>query len=109
MRRGRAEQKDALLSNTLQSPVDPCTINLTRVPLLAILDMPDAPTLTPAKKLILVIGATGAQGTHVIDKFLEPSEDGRPSPYAIRALTRDRTHRRALELAAKGVELVAGA
>ncbi|KAI5829995.1 NAD(P)-binding protein [Schizophyllum commune Tattone D] len=70
--------------------------------------MPDTPTLTPAKKLILVIGATGAQGTHVIDKLLEPYEDGRPSPYAIRALTRDPTHRRASDLEAKGVEIMEG-
>ncbi|KAL1687243.1 hypothetical protein GGG16DRAFT_128131 [Schizophyllum commune] len=70
--------------------------------------MPDTPTLTPAKKVILVIGATGAQGTHVIDKLLEPYEDGRPSPYAIRALTRDPIHRRASDLETKGVELVEG-
>ena len=61
------------------------------------------------KKLILVIGATGAQGIPVIDALLAPSADGSPSHYAIRALTRDPTSRRAKELAAKGVELFKGA
>ncbi len=60
------------------------------------------------KKLILVIGATGAQGIAVIDKLLEPAADGAPSPYAVRALTRDPSSRRAKELAGKGVELVKG-
>ncbi|PCH36839.1 NAD(P)-binding protein [Wolfiporia cocos MD-104 SS10] len=60
------------------------------------------------KKLILVIGATGAQGIAVIDKLLAPSEDGSPSPYAVRALTRDPDNPRARELAAKGVECVKG-
>lgn len=59
-------------------------------------------------KLILVIGATGAQGIAVIDKLLEPAADGTPSPYAVRALTRDPDSRRALELKAKGVECVEG-
>ena len=61
-----------------------------------------------SKKLILVIGATGAQGLAVIDALLKPAEDGSPSPYAIRALTRDPERRRAKELAAKGVELFKG-
>ncbi|CCL99317.1 uncharacterized protein FIBRA_01333 [Fibroporia radiculosa] len=61
-----------------------------------------------SKKLILVIGATGAQGIAVIDKLLAPSEDGSPSPYLVRALTRDPTHVRAKNLASKGVELVKG-
>lgn len=60
------------------------------------------------KKLILVIGATGAQGLAVIAKLLEPAADGSPSPYAIRALTRDPTSRRAQLLAAKGAELAKG-
>lgn len=63
---------------------------------------------TPQKKLILVIGATGAQGLAVIDALLAPAKDGSPSPYAIRALTRDPSHRRAQELAAKGVQLAQG-
>lgn len=60
------------------------------------------------KKLILVIGATGAQGLPVVDALLAPAGDGPESPYAIRALTRDLNSRRALELAGKGVELVKG-
>lgn len=61
-----------------------------------------------SKRLILVIGGTGAQGIAVIDKLLAPSENGSPSPYSIRVLTRDPESRRAKELAAKGVELVKG-
>lgn len=61
-----------------------------------------------AKKLILVVGATGAQGMHVIPALLAPAEDGSPSPYAVRALTRDPTNRRAQLLASMGVELFKG-
>ncbi|KAF8191659.1 NAD-P-binding protein [Mycena galopus ATCC 62051] len=60
-----------------------------------------------ATKLILVIGATGAQGMAAIDGLLE-SHDGVPSPYKIRALTRDINGARAKALAAKGVECVQG-
>ncbi|KAH8100955.1 NAD(P)-binding protein [Cristinia sonorae] len=60
-------------------------------------------------KLILVIGATGAQGNAVINKLLEPCADGSPSPYRVRALTRDPNSRRAQVLTAKGVECVKGA
>jgi uncharacterized protein YbjT (DUF2867 family) len=60
------------------------------------------------KKVILVIGATGAQGIAVIDALLAPAENGAPSPYAVRALTRDTRAERARSLAAKGVELVQG-
>lgn len=59
-------------------------------------------------KLILVIGATGAQGLAVIDALLAPSTDGSPSSYAVRALTRDPQSRRAQSLKAKGVELAQG-
>lgn len=59
-------------------------------------------------KPILVIGATGAQGLAVIDALLAPSTDGSPSPYAVRALTRDPKSRRAQSLKAKGVELAQG-
>ncbi|KZT18621.1 NAD-P-binding protein [Neolentinus lepideus HHB14362 ss-1] len=62
-----------------------------------------------SKKLILVIGATGAQGLAVIDALLETSQDGSPSPYSVRALTRDPNNARALQLAGKGVEVVKGA
>ena len=60
------------------------------------------------KKLVLVLGATGAQGIAVIDQLLAPSPNGSPSPYAVRALTRDPYGKRALDLAAKGVECVKG-
>ncbi|KAI0075142.1 NAD(P)-binding protein [Panus rudis PR-1116 ss-1] len=61
------------------------------------------------KKLILVIGATGAQGIAVIDALLAYAKDGSPSPWAIRALTRNPENRRAKELESKGVELFKGA
>ncbi|KAI0311729.1 NAD-P-binding protein, partial [Amylostereum chailletii] len=61
-----------------------------------------------SKKLILVIGATGAQGRAVVDKLLAPAGDGTPSPYAVRALTRDPTNAAAQALHAQGVQLVQG-
>lgn len=61
-----------------------------------------------ATKSILVIGATGAQGLAVIEALLAPSPDGSPSPYNVRALTRDPKSRRAQGLRAKGVELLQG-
>ncbi|THH05297.1 hypothetical protein EW145_g4902 [Phellinidium pouzarii] len=60
------------------------------------------------KKLILVLGATGAQGIAVIDALLAPGADGKHSPYAVRALTRDPDSTRAQTLKAKGVECVKG-
>ncbi|KAK1234671.1 hypothetical protein PQX77_002124 [Marasmius sp. AFHP31] len=60
------------------------------------------------KLLILVIGATGAQGLPVVASLLAPGKDGSPSPYAVRALTRDAKHERALRLQATGVELFEG-
>lgn len=63
---------------------------------------------TQFKKLILVVGATGAQGIPVVDALISPSADGGESPYAIRALTRDPNSRRSQELVGKGVELVKG-
>jgi uncharacterized protein YbjT (DUF2867 family) len=61
-----------------------------------------------SKKLILVIGATGAQGLAVVNALLAPAADGSPSPYAVRALSRDPESRRAQELKAMGVEVVKG-
>ncbi|TFK78827.1 NAD-P-binding protein [Polyporus arcularius HHB13444] len=61
-----------------------------------------------SRKLILVIGATGAQGLAVIDALLKPAPDGSPSPYSVRALTRNPKGERAQELARKGVEVVQG-
>ncbi|CAF0958263.1 unnamed protein product [Adineta steineri] len=46
------------------------------------------------KKIILVIGGTGAQGAAVIKQLLRPDRvSGEPSPYTIRILTRDPSHR----------------
>ena len=59
-------------------------------------------------KVILVIGATGAQGIAVIDAILAPLGNGQPSPYSVRALTRDPTSKRAKDLEAKGVQVVKG-
>ncbi|KAK7008082.1 hypothetical protein R3P38DRAFT_2552823 [Favolaschia claudopus] len=63
---------------------------------------------TTTQKLILVIGATGAQGQAVIDALLAPDASGNPSPYSVRALTRDPTSKQAVELSARGVECVKG-
>ena len=60
------------------------------------------------KKLIFVIGATGAQGLAVIDALSAPAPNGTPSPYVFRALTRDPESERAKGLAARGVEVVKG-
>ena len=64
--------------------------------------------MTQDKKLVLVIGATGAQGIAVIDALSQPAPDGKPSPYSFRALTRDPQSERAKGLAARGVEVVKG-
>ena len=61
-----------------------------------------------SQKLILVIGATGAQGLAVIDALLKPGPNGSPSPYFVRALTRNPQSSRAQELATKGVDVVQG-
>ncbi|KAJ7612588.1 NAD-P-binding protein [Roridomyces roridus] len=63
---------------------------------------------TNDKKIILVIGATGAQGKAVVDALLAPTADGNASPYAVRALTRDPNSKHALQLAEQGVECVKG-
>lgn len=60
------------------------------------------------KKIIFVLGATGAQGGPVVKALLAPSADGTPSPWGVRALTRDKTHRRAKELEELGAEIVEG-
>ena len=59
-------------------------------------------------KLILVLGATGAQGRYVVKSLLAPSEDGTPSPYAVRALSRDPESKQALILREQGVEVFRG-
>lgn len=68
----------------------------------------DTAKMASEKKVILVIGATGAQGMHAIDALLAPSTDGTPSPYTIRSLTRDVKGTRAQALAERGVELIEG-
>ena len=59
-------------------------------------------------KLILVLGATGAQGRAVVNSLLAPLEDGTPSPYAVRALSRDPESKHALSLREQGVEVFRG-
>lgn len=65
-----------------------------------------------SKKIIVVFGATGAQGLAVIDALLAAQTPAgvqkAESPYAVRALTRDLASKRAQELALKGVELFQG-
>jgi len=59
-------------------------------------------------KLILVLGATGAQGRHVVNSLLAPCEDGARSPYTVRALTRDPQGKHAQALREQGVDVVEG-
>ncbi|KAF7299970.1 NmrA domain-containing protein [Mycena chlorophos] len=63
---------------------------------------------TTQKKLILVIGATGAQGRSVVDALLAPTSTGATTPYAVRALTRDLESAQARELKSLGVDCVVG-
>ncbi|KAJ4489986.1 NAD(P)-binding protein [Lentinula aciculospora] len=60
-----------------------------------------------AKKVILVIGATGAQGMPVVSALLAAHE-GNPSPYSVRALTRNPTSKQAQALASLGAQLFEG-
>ncbi|KIK59329.1 hypothetical protein GYMLUDRAFT_44690 [Collybiopsis luxurians FD-317 M1] len=60
-------------------------------------------------KKILVIGATGSQGIAVVVALLASDKAGNPSPYSVRALTRDPTSKKAQILASlPGVELFKG-
>ena len=54
-----------------------------------------------AERLIVVVGATGTQGGAVVDALLTA-----PSPWRVRALTRNPTGARAIALAARGVKVV---
>lgn len=45
---------------------------------------------------------------HVVPAILKAGDDGAPSPYSVRVLTRDPTSRRAQELIRVGVECVQG-
>lgn len=65
-------------------------------------------TSSEPARILLVIGGTGAQGMPVIRALLQPTTDGKPSPWAVRIITRDPTHRRAKELEALGVEIYKG-
>lgn len=56
------------------------------------------------KKIIAVVGATGAQGGGLANAILE-DHDG---DFAVRAITRDAGKDKARALAAKGAEVVAG-
>ncbi|KAJ5595423.1 uncharacterized protein N7459_001631 [Penicillium hispanicum] len=56
------------------------------------------------KPLLVVLGATGNQGGSVVAHFLSLS----PSPYALRAVTRNPSSTKAVSLASQGVEVVAG-
>src|SRR5262249_1277612 len=63
----------------------------------------------PTKKLVLVIGGTGAQGQAVVKALLEPTSDGAPSPYAVRILTRNPDHPKVkAEFNHPDIELVQG-
>lgn len=50
-------------------------------------------------KLIVVLGATGGQGSAVVDSFLKLSD------WRVRGLTRNASSKKAMVLAAKGVEV----
>jgi uncharacterized protein YbjT (DUF2867 family) len=56
------------------------------------------------KKIIAVVGATGAQGGGLVRAILED----RTGPFAARAITRDASSEKARELARLGAEVVAG-
>lgn len=59
-----------------------------------------------SKKILVVFGATGLQGSSVIDFVLSSPELSKE--YAIRAVTRDATKPAAQQLQARGVEVVTG-
>ena len=65
---------------------------------------------TPNKKRILVIGGSGAQGAAVIKQLRRPDRSsGGSSPYTIRLLTRDPSHRIIKdELQSPDIEVVQG-
>lgn len=56
-----------------------------------------------AKKIIAVVGATGAQGGGLVDAILDDTK----GEFAVRALTRDRESDKARALADRGAEVVA--
>jgi uncharacterized protein YbjT (DUF2867 family) len=56
-----------------------------------------------SKKLLVIFGATGQQGTSIIEQLL--LDPGLSSKYAIRGLTRDPSSEASRALAKKGVEV----
>ena len=60
--------------------------------------------MSSGKPLLVVLGATGNQGGSVIAHFLSLS----PSPYTLRAITRNPSSAKAVSLASQGVEIAAG-
>ena len=67
------------------------------------------PMKVPTKKLVLVIGGTGAQGQAVVKALLEPAVNGAPSPYVVRILTRNPDHPKVkAEFNHPNIELVEG-
>lgn len=59
------------------------------------------PSTMSEKKLLVVVGATGTQGSSVITHFLKEEPE-----YRLRGLTRNTTSPKAQALAAKGIEMV---
>lgn len=57
--------------------------------------------MAPSKKLVVVLGATGAQGTPVVEYLLKHSSDA----FTVRAVTRDSTTNKAQALQKLGAEL----
>ncbi|MDT8324525.1 MAG: NmrA/HSCARG family protein [Bacteroidota bacterium] len=55
------------------------------------------------KKIIAVVGATGSQGSGLVQSILRNAD----SPFAVRAITRDPNSEKARALAAQGAEVVA--
>lgn len=68
----------------------------------------ESPLLMSTKKLVLIIGATGIQGRPCVSAMLARQDDGTPSPYSVRVLTRDPTSEQAKGLASLGAELFQG-
>lgn len=70
--------------------------------------VPLSPLKMSTKKLVLIIGATGIQGRPCVSAMLARQDDGTPSPYSVRVLTRDPTSEQAKGLASLGAELFQG-
>lgn len=58
--------------------------------------------MATAKKLVTIVGATGAQGGSVVDYLLK----SKSQEYTIRAVTRSPSSAAAKALAARGIEIV---